>query len=294
MSPLVAALTCTLAYTVMNILFKRHTGSGGGALQLTAWLGLLAPIWALALGLGTATHLLTLPESPAYWALSALWAVLLPATTLLMLHLLQTLSLSEVTSARKALVTLMALGVDVLLFHTTFPLPVLLAITVITGAALSLPAPPTVLKSTASRPSLPVRLALLVGLSLLFTLQLWAYKKALTFQPDLLSHIISVKLLAALACLPLFLLPAARPAGSRGPRNLPLLLGVIAAYLVGSVSEGYALQGLPLTILIAATTATAALMAAHDLWRKDLPRTRETAALLALIFAGFALLALAR
>ncbi|HEX2858786.1 MAG TPA: hypothetical protein VHP58_01095 [Alphaproteobacteria bacterium] len=291
MSPLIgamlAALVCVGAYTAMNILFKRHAGAGGGALHLTAWLGLLAPLWGLLLGLGAPTHLLVLPPAPAYYAWCLLWALLLPGTTLLMVHLLKTLSLSELTSARKALVTLLAVGVDYFLLGTTFTVPLLLAVGVITVAALNLPAPPR--KKIKPLP-LRVRTVWLLLLAALFTLQLLAYKRALAYQPDLVSHIVVIKLAAALCCLPLFFFMG------KGPKQRPaagLILGVVVCYFVGSVAEGYALRGLPLTVLVAITTATAALMALHDLIRKDLPRTGEAFAMLALIFAGFALLAFA-
>jgi drug/metabolite transporter (DMT)-like permease len=281
-----AAVLCVLAYTAMNVLFKRHTHNGGGAVSLTAWLGLLAPLWLLVLALGTPTHLLVIPHESAYWLWSAVWAILLPGTTLLMVHLLKTLSLSELTAARKALVTLLAVGVDFFVLATPLRWTTLLAIGVITVAALSLPAPPV--RKLVQRLPLRERAAWLGLLALLFTLQLTAYKKALLYQPDLASHIVIVKALAALACLPLF---AFERTGKAPP--LRLALGVIGCYFLGSVSEGYALQGLPLSVLVAVTTATAALMAAHDLWKKDLPRSFKTYGLLGVILAGFVLLAFA-
>lgn len=288
MSPIPAAILAVLAYTGMNVLFKRHAGAGGNTVALTAWLGLLTPFWGLALFLGAPPHLLNLPANPAYWTLTALWAVLLPATTLLTLHLFKTLSLIEVTAARKALTTLFAIAVDALLLHTSFTMPTLFGVAIITIAALALPTAPS--QSPHALPP-PHAAALLALLAALLTLQLLAYKQALAYQPDLPSHIIIAKFLASLFCLPLFLLI---PKNTHHRPTVPLILAVAACYLLGSVAEGFALRGLPLTVLIAVTTATAALMAAHDLWRKDLPRTPRTLALLAVIFAGFVILALSR
>jgi hypothetical protein len=137
------------------------------------------------------------------------------------------------------------------------------------------------------------RAAWLGLLAVLFTLQLTAYKKALFYQPDLASHIVIVKALAALACLSLFPLGRLRKGYSEPSScSLRVVLGVLACYFVGSVSEGYALRGLPLSVLVAVTTATAALMAGHDLWKKDLPSNPKTYGLLGLILAGFLILAL--
>lgn len=289
MPPIPAAILAVFAYTGMNVLFKRHAGNGGSAVALTAWLGLLTPFWGLILLLGAPHYLINLPANPAYWAFSALWAVLLPVTTLLMIHLFKTLSLIEVTAARKALTTLFALAADLLILHTAFTAPTLLAIGVITIAALALPASPAT-PNTTPQP-FAQRAALLTLLAALLTTQLLAYKEALHYQPDLASHIVIVKFMASIFCLPLFL---TLPKTQRTKPPTLLILGTVGCYLLGSIAEGYALRGLPLTVLIAVTTATAALMAAHDLWHRDLPRTRTTYALLALIFGGFVILALSR
>jgi hypothetical protein len=278
-----AAMVCVLAYTGMGVLFKRHASNGGGALELTAWLGVLAPLWLLLLGLGVPTQLLVLPHEPAYWMWTLVWAVLLPGTTLLMVQMLKTFSLSELTAGRKALVTLLAVGVDMALLHTPLRPSTLLAIGVITVAALSLPGAPKVKR--VKRLPLLDRAAMLAGLALLLTVQLFAYKKALGYQPDLASHIVVAKLIAALCCLPLGVFVK-----GKGP-GVWLALGVVGCYLVGSIAEGAALRGLPLSVLVATTTATAALMAAHDLWKKDLPSSPKTYGLLGVILAGFIMLA---
>lgn len=291
-----AALGSVLAYTGMNILFRRHA-PGANALALAAWFGLLLPLWWGLLALGYPHNLFTLPAQPAYYLHTAIWAGCTVGTLVLLIHLLKTVPLTPLTAARKALVTLGTLAADTFLFGIHFT-PVKIALCgIILAATLTLPqtvpqpspkARKSAPKSTQTTLQIP-QIALIILLSLLFTLQLSTYKLAMAYQPDLLSHIIFAKGLAAFFSLPLFLLPQVR----KNPitiKGLPVA-AMVGCFALGSILEAAAIRDLPLTYVLLISMLAPALFAVYDLATKSLPRTPKTAAILAVIFSAFYLLA---
>lgn len=286
---LLAGFASALAYTLMQIVFKRASPNAS-AVALTAWLGLLLPVWALTLGIGLSSHLLVLTLTPAYVGLTALWAILATATMALLIALIQRLSLTGLTAYRKAFITLIALAVDVLwlgLIPTPFKLA---AIALILWGSINLGRPPSkVLKFMRPRTPPLTQLLWVFGFSAVFTFQAYVYKWALALQPDLVSHVVFAKALMALASLALWTLPQVRahplPVGKRS------LLGVVTLFFIGSLLEGSALRTLAVSDLVVVSMVPAALLTLHDLWHRDLPATRATWLALAAIFGGFALLA---
>lgn len=300
---MLAGILSVVAYSLMQLLFKRsgkpgHGGTGGAnPLVLTAWLGLMAPLWLLLLGVGLPTGLLALELSTPYLAYTFAWAGLSVGTMLLMIVILQRVSLTEFTAYRKALVTAGALAADALIFGTTFSPLKLLAIGVVLAASLGLsvsaqpePLPTKRGKKNSPTPASLKQTLLLMGLlGIAMTVQMVVYKRALELQPDLASHVFLAKGIAAVMSLALFALPAIRKAPA--PAGLGFIFAIIACFFVGSVFEAAAIKHLPLTVVMILSMVAATAFAAHDLWRGDLPRKPRTFIFIILVFAGFAALA---
>ena len=288
---LLAALGCALAYAGMQVLFKRGSANAS-PLALAAWLGLLFPVWAGTLAVGLSSHLLTLNLGMAYIATTALWALLATLNIVLLIALIQRLSLTGLTAYRKAFTALIALAFELYLGQTFNPL-VIGATVLILGGAVTLSRPSSkVLKWVRPRTPPWLQLAWVFGFSVLFTAQVFAYQHALAMQPDLISHVVFAKCLMAFFSLFLWLAPVARehplPIGKRR------MLAIVACFVTASLLEAVALRSLAVSLVITTSFLLPALFAAHDLWHRDLPRTRATWLSLAAIFAGFALLALTR
>jgi drug/metabolite transporter (DMT)-like permease len=286
---LLSGIGSAFAYTLMQILFKRGSPRAS-PLALTAWLGLLLPVWAAILWFGTATHLLVLTLTPAYLSATVLWALLSTATLALLIALIQRLSLTGLTAYRKAFITLIALTVDTFYLGQAPTLPKLAAIALILACSINLGRPSA--KATRFiKPRTPplTQLLWVFGFSVLFTAQTYAYRYALALQPDLVSHVVFAKTLMAAFSLALWALPQTRehklPVGNRR------MLAIVACFFMGSLLEGVALRTLSVSVIAATTLVSAAIFTAHDLWHRDLPRTRATWLALVGIFAGFALLA---
>lgn len=282
MIPLLAALSSGLAFTALQVLFKRHTSPKLTPLALPALLGLMAPLWATLLATTHSHHLLTYTLTPQALLYPALWAFTTVATTTTLVWLLARLSLTEVAGYRKALITLGALTSDVLVFATNFPALKLAAIALLLTGAIML---------GKTRHRLPTRaeaLVLIAWCSAL-TLQITCYKKGVLAQPEVLSHTILAQLFAATLYALLWLLPSVRKAPLPG---LPLILAMLACAFMGDALEGFAYKNLPLAAVMLLTILPATLFAAHDLWRRDLPLTRKSLAALAALLTGFTLLML--
>ena len=300
---MLAGILSVVAYSLMQLLFKRSGAPGrggtGGAdpLVLTAWLGLMAPLWLLLLGVGLPTGLLALELSTPYLLYTFAWAALSVGTMLLMIVILQRVSLTEFTAYRKALVTAGALAADALIFGIMFSPLKLLAIGTVLAASLGLslsaqPEPiPAKRGKKKAQPSANLKQTLLLMglLGVAMTIQMVVYKRALELQPDLASHVFLAKGLAAIMSLALFAVPAVRNAPA--PAGLGFIFAIIGCFFIGSVFEAAAIKHLPLTVVMILSMVAATAFAAHDLWRGDLPRKPRIFIFIGLVFAGFAALA---
>lgn len=295
--PLLAGLTAALAYTFMQIAIKRQ-GTPLGPLSLTALLGLLLPFWLLFLLTGLNTHLLTLTPTLPYFALTFGWAVLATASMALLAYLIARLPLTPLTAWRKMFTLLLALAVDIILLHQTFPMGKIIGIGLLgLGSFMLTPQTPPTRKAKANTLSMRHTVAAAAILACIMTLQLALYQQALHLQTDVLSHVALAKALMALCSLALLAHPATlkatRKALTHNTGNKRIMAVVATFFVIGSLAEGAALQQGTLTLLVVATLVVPALFTAHDLYNRDLPTTRNTLLALALVFIGFALTAFA-
>lgn len=283
MLPLLAALASGTAFALMQVVLKRHAAHSHPFL-LPSLIGLLAPVWA-ALFIGThASGALTYNFAPGALLYPLLWAVCTVSTTTILVWLLRSFSLTEVTGYKKALLTLGALGADIAVFHLKFPAAKLAAIGLLLVGALGL-------SHTRSRlPNLREALVLLVWCGLM-TAQIVFYKEGLQQQHHVLSNTIIAQFMSAVMYSALNFLPNI---GNHSKPPLSLTLPLLACALAGTLLEGFAYAGLPLAAVMLLTILPATLFAAHDLWRGDLPRHARTYGALAAIAAGFILLILDR
>jgi hypothetical protein len=279
---LIAAVLSGVAFALYQISIKRLHGAAPALpfLAIPRLLGLLFPFWLLVFFLGQQNQLLSFNTSFEALRWPMLWAACTIATTTGLVWLLRTFSLSEVAGYKKALITLGAATMDVLVFGVHFPLLTLLAIALLLGGAIGL---------SSARNRLPTRLEwLIIGVwCLVLVGQISVYKYGLQQQPEVLAHSVLAQLFATGGYALLWLIPSVRATPLPPIR---LLWPLLACFLVGTLLEGFAYAGLPLALVLVITMLPAALMATHDLWRGDLPRSRNTWLALALLVGGFALL----
>ncbi len=278
-----AALASGLAFAALQILFKRAHASHKKPphpLALPSWLGFLWPVW-MAIGLATTqTGALTYTLTPAALVFPAAWALCTVTTTTGLVWLLRRFSLSEVAGYKKALITLGALAADVSLFHTYFPLTTLAAIGLLLGGALGL---------SNQRGRYPTRHEwAIIGLwCAVLTVQIALYKHGQTLQPSVMAHTVVAQTMATGAYACLWAWPAVR---QQAWPSLTVIIPIWGCVLAGNVLEGFAYAGLPLALVLVVTMVPAACMAAHDLYRGDLPHHKGTWAALAALLAGFVVL----
>lgn len=282
--PLLAAIASGLCFTALSILLKRNTVAGSSPFILPSWLALLFPVWCLAFIVTDSTTTLTfnLASSALIWPV--LWAVCTVTTTTLLVWLLQSLSLTEVAGYKKALLTILASGADIFIFHTAFPIATIAAIFFILLGSLGL---------GSARHQFPnlKQAAAIVGWCFILTLQVTAYKEGQLHQPATLSHTIIAQSCSTFFYSLLWLIPAVN---RMGLPKLKAAAPILLVALTGVLLEGFAYAGLPLAVVIIVTMSGAALFAVHDLWHGDLPRTRRSYLALAAIALGFLLLILSK
>jgi hypothetical protein len=282
--PLLAAFGSGIAFALLQIAYKRALPSLGGAqanpLLLPSWLGILAPFWALLMLLCHTTGWLTFNLSFQALVWPFLWAICSVISTTGLVWLLRNFSLSEVAGYKKALITLGAAGVDILVFNVQFPWLTALAVAILLGGSLGL---------SGSRNRLPTRQEWLIIClwCAVLTIQITLYKTSLQHQPHVLSNTILAQGLVTLGYAALWALPHLRHQPTPPPR---LLLPILAFLIIGVLLEGFAYAGLPLAVVLVVTILPAALMSAHDLWQGHLPATRRTALSLLALLSGFVLL----
>jgi len=274
--PLLAALVSGLAFTLLQILFKRHTSPATSPLILPSWLALLFPAWLAAFVACNQTNLLTFTLTPTALAYPLLWAICTVTTTTGLVWLLSRFSLSELAGYKKTFITLGAATADVLIFHTQFPLATLIALAFLLGGTVGL---------SQSRNRLPTlaEIALIIGWCLIMVFQVSTYKYGQKLQPAVLSHTIIAQGFSTALYALLWLIPTVRRQPLPGTG---VLVPVLAAALTGVLLEGFAYAGLPLAMVLVITMLPTALMATHDLWHGDLPRTPRTALALLILLAG--------
>jgi hypothetical protein len=284
---LFAALASGVAFALYQITIKRAHGAAAKplhALAIPSWLGLLFPLWGVAF-LSTQAHgvlAFNLTLEALRWPMG--WAACTILTTTGLVWLLRTFSLSEVAGYKKALITLGAAATDVLVFGTHFPTLTLLAIGLLLGGALGL---------SGARNRLPTRTEwLIIGLwCAVLVLQISLYKygqqQQLLGGGSIMAHTVLAQMFATGGYAALWLLPTIRAQPLPRPA---LILSLWACVLAGTVLEGFAYAGLPLALVLVVTMLPAALMAAHDLWRGDLPRSPKVWASLGVLVAGFLVL----
>ena len=281
---LLAAFGSGIAFALLQIAYKRALPSLGGTtanpLLLPSWLGILAPFWALLMLLCHTTGWLTFNLSFQSLIWPFLWAICSVISTTGLVWLLRNFSLSEVAGYKKALITLGAAGVDILIFNEQFPWLTIAAVAVLMAGSLGL---------SGSRNRLPTKpewLVIALWCAVL-TLQITLYKTSLHHQPHVLANTILAQGFVTLGYAALWALPGLRHQPTPPPR---LLLPILACLLVGVLLEGFAYAGLPLAVVLVVTILPAALMSAHDLWQGHLPATRRTALALSGLLLGFILL----
>lgn len=282
--PLLAAFGSGIAFALLQIAYKRALPSLGGAqanpLLLPSWLGILAPFWALLMLLCHTTGWLTFNLSFEALTWPFLWAICSVISTTGLVWLLRSFSLSEVAGYKKALITMGAAGVDILVFGVQFPWLTVVAVAVLLGGSLGL---------SGSRNRLPTRREWLVIClwCAVLTIQITLYKTSLQNQPHVLANTILAQGFVTLGYAALWALPGLRHQPTPPPR---FLLPILAFLVVGVLLEGFAYAGLPLAVVLVVTILPAALMSAHDLWQGQLPATRRTALSLLVLLSGFVLL----
>lgn len=283
MVPLLAALASGTAFALMQLVLKRHAAHSH-PLLLPSLLGLLAPVWALLFIVTHATGTLTYNLTPGALLYPLLWALCTVTTTTILVWLLRSFSLTEVTGYKKALLTLGALGADITVFHQKFPAIKLAAIGLLLAGALGL-------SHTRSRmPTWREALVLLLWCGLM-TAQITFYKEGLLQQPHVLSNSILAQFFSTVMYSAFNFMPGMRQL-KRPP--LSLTLPLLACALTGTLLEGFGYAGLTLAAVMLLTILPATLFAAHDLWRGELPRQFRTYGALGAIAAGFALLIFSR
>lgn len=279
MLPLLSAIISGLCFTLLGILLKRNTTAGASPFILPSWLALLFPVWVSAFIISHATGSLHFNLTPSALLWPLLWAACTVTTTTLLVWLLQSFSLTEVAGYKKALLTVMASGADIFLFHTVFPYATVAALACILCGSLLL---------GHARNSLPnvKQTVALIGWCAIITAQVSAYKYGQTLQTDVLAFTILAQGSSTFLYTLLWLLPSVQNTPFKLTKALPLL----AVAFTGVAIEGFAYQALPLAVVILITMSGAALFAVYDLATRDLPLTRRTALALAAIAAGFMLL----
>lgn len=279
--PIVSAIISVTAYMLMQMVFKR--AGGVHPLALTAWVGCLLPVWVGVLALGLPSHLLVFEPSAAYFAWTGLWALLGVGSMGLLLVLIQKLALAELAAYRKVFTLLLVGLADVLLVGEVFS-PAKLAVLgmVLVGSVLL----------TGERKQVGpfpwVEVATVAGLCALMAVQLYAYKRALALQPDVLSHIAFAKAVFAVVSLGMLAVPEVRK-GS-GSVGVGVMVAVSGLFFVGSVMEGFALKELSMAVVVATGLGMAGVFALHDLVRGDMPATPRALVGVGLVLAGMALL----
>lgn len=277
MLPLLAALTSGLAFTVLQITFKRHVSNTLTPLALPAFLTFLCPIWATLFILSHSHHLLFFNLSPNALIFPIFWATCTVTTTTLLVWLLSQFSLTEVAGYKKALITLGAISSDLLVFATNFPLLKLVAIGLILAAALTL-------GHTRQRlPTLKEWAILLIWCTLL-TIQITLYKQGLSKQPEVLSHTILAQFFATALYGLFWLSPAV--AHQYFPK-ITVIYTILTCAFIGVLLEGFAYAGLPLAVVMVVTILPATLFAAHDLYSGTLIKSPKTFSALAMLALGF-------
>ncbi|MCA3244255.1 MAG: hypothetical protein INF43_02985 [Alphaproteobacteria bacterium] len=251
-----------------------------GMLAIPRWLGLLFPVWLAALLACWQTGALEFNLTPHALRWPLAWAACTVATTTGLVWLLKSFSLAEVAGYKKALITLGALLADVALFGFHFPLFTLLAIALLLGGAVGLSQARNRLPSVTEWAVIGVWCAVLV-------LQITLYKYGQQQQPQVLAHTLLAQTFATAFYAGLW---AWAPVRQQPLPPRPWVLALWAAFLAGTVLEGFAYAGLPLALVLVVTMLPAALLAAHDLWRGDLPRQPRTWLALASLALGFLLL----
>jgi len=278
-----AALASGIAFAAYQMAMKhlqavQPTPPGlAGFLAIPRLLGLLWPIW-LAAWLGcwhSGVLAFNLQPYALMWPLA--WAACTVATTTGLVWLLGRFSLAEVAGYKKAFITLGAMGADMLLFGLHFPLFTLLAMVCLLAGAMGL-------SQARQRWPQPLEWGVIACWCGVLVLQISLYKYGQQQQPTVLAHTVVAQTLATGFYALLWLLPAVRTLAP------PPLRGVVvlwAAFLAGTLLEGFAYAGLPLALVLVITMLPAALLAGHDLWRGDLPQRPRTWVALALLAAGF-------
>lgn len=284
---LLAALFCAIgsgvAFAFYQISIKRMQAASPSPLPFLAiprLLGLLFPLWLGVLAVAHLGQLLSFNTSFEALRWPLLWAACTIATTTGLVWLLRTFSLSEVAGYKKALITLGAASMDVLVFGVHFPLLTLLAIGLLLGGALGLSSARNRLPTRTEWAVIGLWCAALVG-------QISLYKYGQQQQTAVMAHSILAQTFATGGYALLWLIPAVR---ATPLPHLRLLWPLLACVLAGTVLEGFAYAGLPLALVLVVTMLPAALMATHDMWRGDLPRTRTTWLALGLLVGGFLVL----
>lgn len=277
--PLFAAILSGFCFTLLGILLKRNTTATQSPFILPSWLALLFPVWCV-LFIGTqATHTLTFNLSSSALIWPAIWAICTVSTTTILVWLLQSLSLTEVAGYKKALLTLMASAADIFIFHTAFPIITISALICLLCGSLLLG------HARHKLPNKKQALALIAWCTIL-TLQITAYKQGQMHQTAILSHTILAQSMSTFLYTLLWLTPSVR----NTPFKLLPALPLLAVAFTGVMIEGFAYAALPLAVVILVTMSGAALFAIHDLYTRELPRTRRSYIALTAIAAGFLLL----
>jgi hypothetical protein len=280
MLAILAALTSGCMFALQQLIMKRHAASKSTPLFVQAQFGMLAPIWVMALLLLHGSGKLTFNFEPQALMFTAAWGLVTVTSSTILIWLFRTFSLTELAGYRKALVTLGALIMDIVIFRHAFPAPEIFAISTLLAGALLL---------SHSRNRLPslAEFAILVGWCGVMTAQITFYKEGLNHQPHILANTILMQATSSSLCALLWLLPQVRQAGALPVK--PLLL-MLACNLTGTVLEGFAYAGLPLAVLMVLTILPSTLFAAHDLWHGHLPRHPRAFLALGLLAMGFILL----
>lgn len=277
--PLVAAVGSGFCFAGMQVIFRLEAGRMG-VLGLPMLLAMLLPIWVALLGglVQVGAVIVNWDWAALRWPLG--WAVCTVTTTTGLVWLLGRFSLSEVTGYKKALLTLGAAGVDVVVFGTPIGPTVWLAMALLLGAALGL---------SHARSRMPtLREWGVIGCwCVVLVVQISLYKQGQKLQPSVLAHTLVAQCLAAGLYALLWLLPSVRRQVPPAGWVVAVLLGLA---LVGTLLEGFGYAGLPLSVVLLATLLPAALMSAYDLHSGGLPWTWRVGVSLAALLGGFGLL----